>query len=155
MLLKHIFTVVTLSSLVACAGANGGAGEGSGGASAGRSDCIFKGSVRDYQVLDSRTLIFLASGNKAYLAQLARRVNDLATGYRLGLVSDTSRLCAGFGEVVVTNNFGTETVRITHIQLLTPDEHEEILIRFGKKEPDVVHTPEPEEVEGAEVEELD
>lgn len=153
--MKHIITLLFLSVLVACAGANDAPDRGEDSVAGGRSDCILKGSVRDYQVLDDRTLVLKASRNKAYLVELSRRVFDLRSGYRLGLKSDTSRVCAGFDSVVVNAEFGPEAVRISHIRLLSPEEYEELLIRFGKKEPEVEHTPEPEEVEGAEVEELD
>ena len=106
-------------------------------------------------MLDDDTLIFVASRKRAYLVELARRTIGLRSGYQLGLRSNTSRVCAGFGEVLVSNDFGTESVRITHIRPLSPEEHDEILIRFGKKEPEIEHTPEPVDVEGAEVEELD
>jgi hypothetical protein len=48
-----------------------------------------------------------------------------------------------------------ESIRITSIRELTPEEEEHLLIQFGKKEPEIKHTPAPQEVEGAEVEELD
>jgi hypothetical protein len=38
---------------------------------------------------------------------------------------------------------------------LTPEDEEDLLIRFGKKEPEIEQPRQPEEVEGAEVEELD
>jgi len=41
------------------------------------------------------------------------------------------------------------------IRELSPEEHEGLLIQYGKKEPEIEHTPPPQDVEGAEVEELD
>jgi hypothetical protein len=56
---------------------------------------------------------------------------------------------------VFRGHFDGESIRITSIRELTPEEEEDLLIRFGKKEPEIKQTPAPHEVEGAEVEELD
>ncbi len=48
-----------------------------------------------------------------------------------------------------------ESIRIASIRELSPEDHDDLLIQFGKKEPEIEQTPEPQEVEGAEVEELD
>ena len=50
---------------------------------------------------------------------------------------------------------GAESISIRSIRELSADEHEDLLIRYGKKEPEIEHTPAPREVKGAEVEELD
>jgi hypothetical protein len=50
---------------------------------------------------------------------------------------------------------GNESIRIASIRELSPEEHEHLLIQFGKKEPEIEQTPAPREVKGAEVEELD
>lgn len=57
--------------------------------------------------------------------------------------------------MVVDEAFGPEKIRIAAIRELTPEEHEDLLVRFGKKEPAVERTPPPKPVESAEVEELD
>jgi len=48
-----------------------------------------------------------------------------------------------------------ESIHIASIRELTPEDHEDLLIQFGKKEPEFEQTPAPREVKGAEVEELD
>ena len=48
-----------------------------------------------------------------------------------------------------------ERIRVRSVRELTPEEHEDLLVRFGKKKPEVPQTLEPAEVSGAEVEELD
>jgi hypothetical protein len=48
-----------------------------------------------------------------------------------------------------------DSIRITSIKELSSEEHESILIQFGKKKPEIEQTPVPREVKGAEVEELD
>jgi len=88
---------------------------------------------------------------------LSRRAYGLQNSLGIVFDSPTSRICSGFGEVVLTDGFGgrAEAIRISNIRLLSPDEDEDLLIRFGKKEPEIKKTPAPREVEGAEVEELD
>jgi len=48
-----------------------------------------------------------------------------------------------------------ESIRIASIRELSPEDHEDLLIQFGKKKPEIEQTPAPREVKGAEVEELD
>jgi hypothetical protein len=67
----------------------------------------------------------------------------------------TGRICARSGELVVDDRMGPESIRIAAIRQLTPDEHRELLVRFGKIEPEFEQAPAPVEVESAEVEELD
>ncbi len=72
--------------------------------------------------------------------------------------STTSRVCADFSEIVFNENMfdrSIDTIRIRSIRLLTPEEEEHLLIQFGKKEPEIEQTPTPQDVKGAEVEELD
>jgi len=77
----------------------------------------------------------------------------------MGIVFDsrTSRICSGFSEIVVRDIMGdrTEAIGILDIRLLNPGDEEDLLIKFGKKEPEIKQAPVPQEVEGAEVEELD
>ena len=138
-----------------CAGAPENFEEPPGEAIARNSDCIFGGTVRDYQVLDEANLIVTGSGRRTYHMILSRRAFGLRSSLNLGFVSRSGRICAGFSEVVVDEAFGPEKIRIASIRELTPEEHEDLLVRFGKKEPAVEQTPPPEPVEGAEVEELD
>ena len=48
-----------------------------------------------------------------------------------------------------------DSIRISSIRELSPEDHEDILIQFGKKKPEIEQTPVPRDVKGAEVEELD
>ena len=58
--------------------------------------------------------------------------------------------------MVVGDSFGNkETIRISSIKEVGPDELNALLVQFGKKVPEVERTPAQEEVNGAEVEELD
>jgi hypothetical protein len=65
-------------------------------------------------------------------------------------------ICPATGELIVDDGFGrADAVRISSIHELNPDDEDELLVRFGKKEPDFEQAPAAEEVSGAEVEELD
>ena len=48
-----------------------------------------------------------------------------------------------------------ESISIASIWELSPEDHEKLLIQFGKKEAEIKQTPVPKEVKGADVEELD
>jgi hypothetical protein len=57
--------------------------------------------------------------------------------------------------VIFKGHFDGESIRVASIRELSPEEEEDLLIRYGKKEPEFEQTPAPREVTGAEVEELD
>lgn len=124
-------------------------------AAARGSDCISQVSVRDYSVLDDANLIVTGAVSRKYHVTLYRSAFDLRSSWRIGFRSPTGQICPGFSDLVVSDGIGTERIRIRSIRALTPEEHEELLVRFGKKQPRQTQAPEPEEVEGAEVEELD
>jgi len=84
-----------------------------------------------------------------------RRAFGLRDSWRIAFNSSTNRVCEGFDEIIFDGQFRNESVRISSIRELTPEEEEDLLIRFGKKEPEFEHTPAPQDVEGADVEELD
>lgn len=88
---------------------------------------------------------------------LRRQAHGLRNSLGIAFDSPTSRVCPGFGKVIYEGMAGgrPEAIQISSIRRLNPEEEEDLLIRFGKKEPEIRHTPAPREVEGAEVEELD
>jgi hypothetical protein len=86
---------------------------------------------------------------------LQRRARGITSTWGIGFDSPSSRVCAGFSEVVFQGNMDNESIRILSIRELSPEDHEDILIQFGKKKPEIEQTPVPRDVEGAEVEELD
>jgi hypothetical protein len=119
-------------------------------------DCISQSSIRDYQVLDDKNLIVRAGANSRYHVELMRRAFGLESHWKIGFKSRMSRVCGGSGDLIVDDGFGRpEAVPIASIRKIEPDEVEELLVRFGKKDPDFEHIPAQQEVEGAEVEELD
>ena len=151
MYLKQLFIVICLSTLVACTGAE----ERPDSESSRVHDCIHEPSIRGYRVLDEQNLIVDGSGRRSYHVVLWRRAHGISSSWGIGFKSPASMICSGNSEVVFRGNFNGESIRITSIRKLTPEEEEDLLIRFGKKEPEIEQTPAPQEVEGAEVEELD
>jgi len=150
--IKQLFIIGISSSLIACAG-NPSDGER---VDSGRSDCISQPSIRGYTVLNESNLIVSASGRRQYHMVLHRRAFGLRSNWSIGFKSPTGRVCAGFSELVLDDRFsGGDSIRIASIRGITTEEEEDLLIRFGIKEPEYEHTPEPVDVKGAEVEELD
>ena len=155
MLIKQLLIYSLSCTLLACAGAGETVTEEAYDKRPVASDCISSGTIRDYQVLDDSNLIVTGSGNRKYHITLSRRAVGLRSSWSLGFRSMTGQICAGFGEVVVDDGLGLETIRIASIRQVSPDELDALLVRFGKKEPEIDPTPAPKEIEGAEVEELD
>ena len=151
MLLNQLLILLSLSYLVACTGTP----ESAGGGSEHRNDCIHEPSIRGYKVLDEQNLIVEGSGRRSYHVVLWRRAHGISSSWGIGFKSPSSMICGGNSEIVFRGHFDGESIRITSIRRLTPEEEEDLLIRFGKKEPEIKNTPAPQEVEGAEVEELD
>ncbi len=152
---KHWFIFVISSGLFACATTDeGGDGPVDGYQSSG-ADCISQRTIRDYRILDDANLIVTAMGNRKYHVVLSRRAMGLRSSWQIAFATRTGRVCAGFSDIVIDDSFGPTKIRIASLTRLNPDEHEELLIRFGKKKPEFEVSPVPEDVEGAEVEELD
>ena len=155
MYFKQIFIVIISGSLVACAGsAETSLGDAPDTLSRG-SDCISTRTIRDYRVLDDANLVVTASGNNKYHLTLSRRAVGLRASWKIAFRSTTGRVCGGFDDILVDGGFGPESIRIVAINQLTPEEYDALLVRFGKKEPAVEQAPATNDVESAEVEELD
>ena len=152
MLQKQLFIIFFSIILLGCASTNN-ENSASQERFSGGSDCITEGRIRGYKVLDGSNLVVSAMARRQYHVELARRTNALKFANRIGFSSSGSRICGGFGYVVVNDSLGPDRVRITSIRRLSDEDYEDLLYRFdmaGKQQP-----PEPEPVEGAEVEELD
>lgn len=106
-------------------------------------------------MLDESNLILDSSGRRKYHVVLRRRAHGLRSSWGITFDSASSRICARFSEVIFDGHLENESIRIASIRQLTPEEHEDLLIQFGKKKPEIERTPVPLEVKGAEVEELD
>ncbi len=154
-LIKQLVIYSTLCSLVACASTEQGQSELSSGVESAGADCISQSSIRDYTVLDNQNLVVTQGANRKYHLELSRSAYGLRSSSTIGFKSQTGRICGGFDDIVVDDGFRPETIRISSIRRLSPESEEELLIRFGKIEPEYEQPRRPENVEGAEVEELD
>ena len=156
-MLKQSFIAVSLCCLVACAASDEREDTPNSEPDRSREDCIQQSSIRGYSVLDEQNLIVDASGRRKYHVVLRRRAHGLRSSWGIVFDAPSSRVCSGFSEVVFRGDFGDrmEAIRISRIRLLTPEDEETLLIKFGKKEPEIKQTPAPQEVKGADVEELD
>jgi hypothetical protein len=154
-LIKQVIIVFYLSITLGCAGPDPVASEGGESEVSSRSDCISQGSIRDYRVLDDANLMVTERSSRKYHVELSRRAYGLRTSHGIAFESDSSRICGRFDDLVFDGSFGTERVTIASIRRLTPEQEEDLLIRFGIIEPEYKQPRQPVELEGAEVEELD
>ncbi len=151
---QWIIAFISFSTL-GCATSGDTSDRNEEGVRSSRTDCIFRSSIRGYTVLDESNLVIEGSGRRNYHLVLRRRAHGLRSSWAIGFDSATSRVCAGFDRVVFDGHMDNDAIRIASIRQLSPEDHEDLLIRFGKKEPEIEQTPAPTEVKGAEVEELD
>ncbi|MCP5092947.1 MAG: hypothetical protein GY949_18695 [Gammaproteobacteria bacterium] len=148
---NQIIILLSLCALVACAGTQSLDGDDD----LPRSDCIYQPSIRGYTVLDESNLIVTTSGRHRYHMVLQRRAHGLRSSWGIAFKSPTGRICPAFSEVIFDGHFDGESIRIAAIREISPEEEDHLLIRYGKKKPEIEQTPVPQEIEGAEVEELD
>ncbi len=119
------------------------------------SDCIWIRTIRDYSPLDNRTLLIYGAGKSAYFVRLVHPAMEMKSSIQVGFSSRDDRLCPYGGDSLVFGGFADQTVSIRSISRISSDQAENLLVRYGRKEPDQQHVPAPEEVKGAEIEELD
>ena len=118
------------------------------------SDCILIRTIRDYTPLDDRNLLVWGPGKRGYFVTLIRPAFGMRSSFRLGFSSRDDQLCPFGGDAIVFGDGPHEQVRVRSISRVDKEQAEELMIRFGKKEPAENPTPDPARVEGAEVEEL-
>ncbi len=118
------------------------------------SDCIWIRTIRDYTPLSRESLLIHASAKRSYFVRLLTPDFGLKSSFQLGTRSRDDRLCPYGGDSIVFGSFSGSEARIRSISRVTPDQVEELLIRYGKKDPGDTQDPAPAEVKGAEVEEL-
>ncbi len=160
MYIKQFITILISSITLACATSPEAPFEAPAAVESAALDCIYEGTIRDYTVLDDANLIVTASVKRKYHIRLSQRAIGLRSTWHIGFTSPTSRICAGFSEVIVDDNMGPpgagfDRYRIQSITRISPENADALLIQYGKKEPEIEQTPAHEEVESAEVEELD
>ena len=147
--------ITLLSALLGCAASPDEVGSDSYGDVNRGSDCISEGTIRDYKVLDNSNIVVTAMARQKYHVELIQRAPALRSAWGIGFASPTSRICAGFSELLVDDNFGPDRIRIRSIRRLTEEEYEDLLYRFDKAAAAKQEPPAPEPVKGADVEELD
>lgn len=163
MFIKQLSMTLISCCLIACAGTSERDDTGTDQERTGRNDCISERSIRGYTVLDEQNLIVEASGRRQYHVVLRRRARGIRSSHGIEFDTTTSRVCAGFDGIRFHDGIGYhermsdsfDVIRIASIRELTVEDEEHLLIQYGKKEPEIKQTPAPQEVPGAEVEELD
>jgi len=156
LVIKQSVLVIISGSLLACATPGEPPAGGALAEQAVTRDCISQSSIRDYQVLNESNLIVTEGVRRKYHIELAHRAFGIRSTWQIGFRSMAGRICANSADLIYNDGLsGAESVRVRSIRQLSPEDLDDLLVRFGKKEPDVIQTPAQEEIEGAEVEELD
>jgi hypothetical protein len=153
-LLKRLITVATLSFVVSCASTDSEAPTAAGDIDYHGSDCILIRTIRDYSLLDDQNLLIWGPGKRAYFVTLFRPSFELRSSFQLGFDSRDDQLCPFGGDGIVVGSLHQESIGIQSISRVSEEQAEQLLIRYGRKEPAEQQAPPPKDVEGAEVEEL-
>lgn len=151
---KPLIAVVSLSILAGCAGAPEERTAAAEDIDYRGSDCILIPTIRDYRTLDDRNLLIYGPAKRAYFVTLFRPSFELRSSFQMGFSSRDDRLCPYGGDAIVVGSLNREEIGIQSISRVSEEQVEQLLVRFGKKEPSEQPTPEPGKVKGAEVEEL-
>ncbi len=118
------------------------------------SDCILIRTIRDYTPLSRDSLLIHVSGKRSYFVRLFTPSFGLSSSFELATKSRDDRLCPYGGDSIIVDRLPGGEARIRSISRVNPDQVEQILIHYGKKEPGDTEDPTPPEISGAEVEEL-
>ena len=149
-------TATALTSCIvlsACAG-QGGPAEPAADIDLHGSDCILIPTIRDYTPLSRDSLLIHVSAKRTYFVRLVAPGFGLESSFQLATRSRDDRLCPYGGDAIIYDRLPGGEARIQSISRVTPEQVEELLVRYGKKEPGDTENPAPTEVKGAEVEEL-
>jgi hypothetical protein len=152
--IKQLFIIVTLSATAGCAGTTEREPVAEGDIDYRGSDCILIRTIRDYRLLDDRNLLIYGPAKRAYFVTLFRPSFELRSSFQMRFSSRDDRLCPYGGDGIVVGTLHPEEIGIQSISRVSEEQEEQLLIRYGKKEPSEHQAPEPEDVKGAEVEEL-
>jgi Family of unknown function (DUF6491) len=147
-------TILVLGIVAGCATPGEPDSRSSGDVDFRGSDCILISTIRDYTPLDDSNLLIYGPGKRAYFVTLVHSTFELRSSFRLQFSSRDGQLCPYGGDEIVVGSFGHEAVGIRAISRVTEEQAEQLLIRYGRKEPAEQQAPAPEDVKGAEVEEL-
>ncbi|MEX2496271.1 MAG: DUF6491 family protein [Woeseia sp.] len=150
-----LVVVLFSSGLAGCAGSEEGRSGAGRDVDYNGSDCILIRTIRDYTPLDDSNLLIWGPAKRAYYVSLFRPAFDLRSSFRLSFSSRDEQLCPFGGDGIVVGSLMRDTVSIRSISRVSEEQAEQLLIRYGRKEPAEQQAPAPEEdVKGAEVEEL-
>lgn len=157
MMKNHLFQfLIVLSSCIAagCASTEGRESAAAGDIDYRGNDCILISTIRDYTPLDDQTLLIWGPAKRGYLVSLVRSSFDLRSSFRMGFSSRDDQLCPYGGDGIVVGPMRHDTIGIRAISRVSEEQADQLLIRYGRKEPPEQQAPAPEDVKGAEVEEL-
>jgi len=118
------------------------------------SDCISIRTIRDYTPLDRSSLLIVGGGKRNYLVTLISPSFELRSSFRLSFSSRDSWLCPYGGDRIVFGGLAHFESGIRSISRLTPEQTEDLLIRYGKIEAPEQKDAAPPDLKGADVEEL-
>jgi len=141
-------------ALAACASTREDGGKVDREVASRGTDCILIRTIRDYSPLDDRNLLIWGPARTAYHVTLFRPAFELRSSFQMSFSSRDDQLCPYGGDQVVFGSFTPDSIGIQSISRLSAEQADELLIRYGRKEPEQQTAPEPAEVKGAEVEEL-
>ena len=154
MSLKQWLTAVSSIALLSSFGAARGAETAPADLNLNGADCISIRTIRDYTPLSRDSLLIHVSAKRTYFVRLVAPGFGLESSFQLATRSRDDRLCPYGGDAIIYDRLPGGEARIQSISRVTPEQVEELLVRYGKKEPGDTENPAPTEVKGAEVEEL-
>jgi hypothetical protein len=154
-LYKQIVSLCFLCILTSCATTGDEAPAAVGDVDYNGSDCIWIRSIRDYTPLDDQTLLIWESSKRPYYVRLQQRSFEMRSAIGMSVDSRDDRLCPYGGDGLVFGSFDPRPLGVRSISRITVEQADEFMVRYGKKDAGEPTTPAPQDVEGADVEELD
>lgn len=112
----------------------------------GDASCFFARNLRDFRVLDNRTLVVWASSRRCpYVVELSRPCGGIRFANTLAFDSRDSYICSYGGDaVLVREGGGLERCSIVDLRRISEKELEGLYVEYGLTDP--VPTP-PAEIE--------
>jgi len=116
-------TFTALGTLLLTACASQGAREPTGAAAvpspAGKEDCVFFRTMRDWSAVDRERLILHGMGKRTYLATLAFPSTELPFDYILGFQDrdHDGRICGGFDSIITRDGI-PDRITIASVKLI-------------------------------------
>ena len=113
-------------------------------AECGESDCFFSRNLRDFRVLDNKTLAVWASSRRCpYVVELARPCGSLRFANTIAFDSRDAYICSYGGDAVLTRQGGgPDRCSIVNVRRISEQQLEGLYVEYGLTDP--VPTPEAE-----------